>query len=525
LKEILNSIQAKSIDTYSISKIGIPSVVLMERAALAVAEAVTEKLEADHRKGMSEYPVLIACGTGNNGADGLAVARLLAQAGVYVDVCITDGESEGTEEYRTQKAIVERLTDRNKYLRCQHNPVNTYNYIVDALFGIGLNRSISGAYASLVKEINDSSAYVFAIDAPSGVNCSTGEVLGTAVIAHETITFGYNKTGMALEPGRSHAGKITVADIGFVTDGFDKYLAVGGNDKYIAYGLDDSDIANIPKRSSAVDKGKCGKVLIIAGSETMGGAAVLSAEAALRSGCGLVKVFTHENNRGTLLKNVVEAIPVTYTDNIDELMTLCNWADCIVVGPGLSTDERAKQIFAIIMEFVANENIAADHRYVIMDADALNLLARIHGEGKAEYRLGSNVIITPHVGEASRLLGTSIDVVKDDLIASAKRLAKEYGCTAVLKDAASVITDGERVFINTSGNPGMATAGSGDVLTGVLAGVVCAYRGDDIVYYAALASYIHGRAGVVAQEKLGIAGMKAMDIAENVPYVMKDVKF
>ena len=149
---------------------------------------------------------------------------------------------------------------------------------------------------------------------------------------------------MALEPGRSHAGRITVADIGFVKDGFERFLSLGGNDSNIVHSLEDCDVAGIPTRDRFVDKGKCGKVLVIAGSSSMGGAAVLAAEAALRSGCGLVKVYTHENNRETLLKNVVEAIPVTYNDNIDELPALCQWADCIIVGPGISTDDMAKSI-------------------------------------------------------------------------------------------------------------------------------------------------------------------------------------
>ncbi len=520
MKELLNSLQAKSIDTYSISNIGIPSVVLMERAALAVADRIIDRLKCDNRAGMPEYPVLIASGTGNNGADGLAVARILVQAGIHVDICVIDNESEGTNEYQIQKNILYRLKYRSPYLRWNYRPVDTYNYIVDALFGIGLNRDISGDYAALVKDINNSGAYVFSIDSPSGINCSTGEVLGIAVNADETITFGYEKTGMALEPGRSHAGRITVADIGFVKDGFERFLSLGGNDSNIVHSLEDCDVAGIPTRDRFVDKGKCGKVLVIAGSSSMGGAAVLAAEAALRSGCGLVKVYTHENNRETLLKNVVEAIPVTYNDNIDELPALCQWADCIIVGPGISTDDMAKSILGMIMEFIANEDIEDDNRYVIMDADALNLLARIHVDGKADYRLGKNVVITPHVGEASRLLSTSIDNIKSNLILSAKSLAKEYGCSVILKDAASVITDGEAVYINASGNAGMATAGSGDVLTGVLAGIMCMYRGSDIPFYAAMASYVHGRAGDKACEKLGTAGMKAMDIAESVPYVL-----
>lgn len=521
MKDLLNSLQAKAIDTYSISNIGVPSVVLMERAAMAASRRIADRLEHDKRTGEKAYPVLIVCGTGNNGADGLALARILVQAGIYVDVCMINEESEGTQEYRIQKDIIYRLKDRTEFLRCNYNKFDTYNYIVDAIFGIGLNRDISGAYASFVSDINNSGAYVFSIDIPSGVNATTGRIMGTAIRADETVTFGYNKTGMALEPGRSYSGVIHVEDIGFITDGFEHFISLGCNDSDIVSVIEDDDILSLPARSRGVDKGKCGKVLVIAGSEKMGGAAVLAAEAALRTGCGLVKVYTHENNRGTLLKNVVEAIPVIYKDNIDELLELCGWADCIIIGPGISTDDTAKSLMAMIMEFISNTDIERDNRYVVMDADALNLLAKLRNDGKAEYKLGRNVIITPHVGEAARLLCTSADSIKDNLLFSAKELAKEYGCTALLKDAASVITDGKKTYINSSGNPGMATAGSGDVLTGVLAGVLCMYRGADIPLYAATASYIHGKAGDAACEKLGTAGMKAMDIAEAVPYVIK----
>lgn len=531
MKKLLNSIQAKSVDSYSINNIGIPSVVLMERAALAVADRVKVKLQADTgMRSLKDNAVLIVCGTGNNGADGLAAGRLLAQAGVYVDMYMAGGDSEGTVEYRTQKDIIGRLTDRMTNLRSNCRPIGTYNYIIDALFGIGLNRGITGDYVRLIREINESRAYVFAVDAPSGIDCSTGDVHGVAIEADETITFGYNKCGLALEPGRSYAGRIHVADIGFVKEGLGHFLALRGNEADIIETMEDADIASLPVRSNAADKGKCGKVLIIAGSKDMCGAAVLSAEAALRSGCGLVKVFTHEANRASLVKNVVEAIPVTYdsvTDGfiggkpvIDELAGLCRWADCIIVGPGLSKDDNARAIMALIMEYIANTDLAEDNRYVIMDADALNLVAGLRADGVADYRLGSHVVITPHVGEAARLLNTTIPNIKADLVMSAKALAREYGCTALLKDAVSVITDGKDTYINSSGNPGMATAGSGDVLTGVLAGVMCMYRGGDIARYAALGAHIHGRAGDMAMQRLGVAGMKAFDIAEAVPAVL-----
>ena len=522
--ELLNSIQTKSVDTYSINNIGVPSVVLMERAALAVADRVIDKVKGDVKPELRKNnPVLVVCGTGNNGADGLAVARILAQEKIYTDVFIIDDEKEGTEEYRIQKSIVKRLTDRTPCLRCNYKPLDSYNYIVDAIFGVGLNRDVTGINAQVIGEINKSGAYVFSVDAPSGINCTTGRIQGAAVKAAETITFGYNKTGLALEPGRSHAGHVTVADIGFIKEGFERFLSVGGSDSHIVYEIDDDDLRNLPRRNPGADKGKCGKVLIVAGSRTMGGAAVLSAEAALRSGCGLVKVFTHENNRDTLLKNVVESIPVTYNDNVEELADLCQWADCIIAGPGLSTDDNAKAIMGIILDYIANKDIVSENRYVVMDADGLNLLARLHAERSADYRLNSNVIITPHVGEAARLLNTSIDDVKENLVFSAVSLAKEYGCTALLKDAASVITDGSSTYINSSGNPGMATAGSGDVLTGIVAGTICMFKDNNTAYYAALASYIHGKAGDKAKDIYGVTGMKAWDIAEAVSYVLKDI--
>lgn len=544
---LLNSKQMKSVDEYSINGIGIPSLVLMERAALAVRDKIMSMSDTASYVSAHSLRVLCICGRGNNGADGLAVARLLSQEGYDVEIMLAGGDKEGTSEYGTQRRIVKNmgLVHRNSV------HMEEYDYIVDAIFGIGLSRDVAGVYRDIIENINlakDAAPYikVVSVDIPSGISADNGKVMGVAVKADETVTFGYNKLGMAMFPGAEYAGNVTVADIGFADS---KFADGKWNGEIAVYTYTAEDVKNIPTRRADVDKGKCGKILIVAGSKNMGGAACMSAGAAYRSGAGLVRVYTHANNRDVLLGCVPEAIPVVYSDNYTDedekaLRDSCQWADCIVVGPGLSCDDTARRILKIVLD-------NADKSAVVMDADALNITAsdtgfrelakkcagrRVHycssvqpgssvkPDGSAQcsgtQQDCGGIIITPHVGEMSRLLGTDIASIKEKPIESAVALAKELSVICVLKDARTVVTDGERIYINTTGNSGMATAGSGDVLTGIMAGILQAGFG---TYFdaAAMAVNVHGISGDLCRRKLGAYGMKAWDIIEQLPEVYK----
>lgn len=537
MKWLLNSRQMKGVDEYSINNIGIPSLVLMERAALAVKDRIVSMSCTACCASDRNLRVLCVCGRGNNGADGLAAARLLSQAGFDAEIMLAGGDKEGTSEYETQRRIVKNmgLVHRNSV------HMEEYDYIVDAIFGIGLSRDVAGVYRDIIENINQAKEAaphikVVSVDIPSGISADNGKVMGTAVKADETVTFGYNKLGMVMFPGAEYAGNVTVADIGFAKkysyeeDSCEKYGA-----ETAAYTYTAEDVKNIPKRRDDVDKGKCGKILIAAGSKNMGGAACMSAGAAYRSGAGLVRVYTHSANRDVLLGAVPEAIPLVYSDiytDEDEkvLKASCQWADCIVAGPGLSCDDTACRILRIVLE-------NAEGKIVIMDADALNIVAadkEFRGLVKdfakrrikdcAKNQDGTKdcgcIIVTPHVGEMSRLLEMDISSIKESPVESAAALANELSVICVLKDARTVVTDGKHIYINTTGNSGMATAGSGDVLTGIMAGLAAA--GFNTCFEAAaMAVNVHGVSGDMCRLRLGAYGMKAWDIIEQLPEVYR----
>ena len=296
MQYIADADEAKKIDGVSIYKIGIPSFVLMERASLSVAECVCTfaKKEIDR--------ILVVCGMGNNGGDGAACGRILAEAGFEVEILLLGQEEKASEEMKQQLFIARNLSV----------PVITtakpseYTVIVDAVFGIGLSRDITGNYADWIQKINQAEAIVVAVDIPSGIDASSGKVLGTAVKADYTVTFGVNKRGLVLFPGMQYAGNVIVADIGFPKKAIEEVMP-----KAVSYEKEDI-LSLFPKRIPRSNKGSYGKTLVIAGSEQMSGAAFFAAAAAYRMGSGLVKIVTHENNRTMLQANLPEALLCTY---------------------------------------------------------------------------------------------------------------------------------------------------------------------------------------------------------------------
>ena len=505
----------------------------MERAALEVTERIMElQGERGSQGQVLRAKVVCVCGTGNNGADGLAVARQLYLKGYKVDVLCIGNEEKATEEYILQKNILMNIG------LCIRNNVqfSEYDYIVDAIFGIGLTREVQGKYADIINQINEakgntaeegekkipvtdsrliSKPIVVSVDIASGINSTNGKIMGCAVCADETVTFGFKKVGMILYPGRSYSGKITVADIGFVPFKQDDEFGKA------AYTYSIKDLEKVPLRKADVNKGNSGKVLIIAGSESMGGAACLSAEAAYRSGCGLVRVFTHKDNRDILLNHVPEAIPVLYDESTDKeqlinnIIASCEWADCVVLGPGLSMSDTAKYIVKEALRYFWENDKEiykkAVQKTLIADADALNIISSDYELKELVKNVKSNIIITPHIGEMAKITGKSIADIKAASIQTATDTANELGVVCVLKDAATIVTNGEAVYINSTGNAGMATAGSGDVLTGIIAGMVCAGF-DNIITSAAMAVNVHGLAGDICKKEKGVYGMKAGDL-------------
>lgn len=537
MRYVLDAASMKNVDSYSINTLGIPSVVLMERAALSVTEAIESRV-----KGNIHTDIICVCGRGNNGADGLAVARQLYLKGYNVDVYIINSHA-STKEFDIQLNIIKNLG-----IECINSPdFSKYGVIVDALFGNGLSRELAGEARIVVDTINKCSTsvrsqytqnsdnngnrLVVAVDIPSGISASTGVVMGSAVNADITVTFGFEKIGHILYPAASYCGKIIRKDIGFA-----QYPDMTRD----IFTYDYSDISDmLPLRKPDGNKGTFGKALVIAGSRLYGGAAVLSSRAAARIGAGLVRTLTHISNRTAVITGNMECIVDTYdTDeecgdfvkNTETLVDKCIcWADVVCIGPGLSMQESAVKL---VRSVSAKKNIKK-----LYDADALNIIAQYKIEldgsnddvdyeaggnsGNASYKddmSDKNVVVTPHIGEMSRLTGLDIAVIKNNPIDTARTYSREHNCVCVLKDVRTIVSDGERVYINMSGNDGMATGGSGDVLSGIITGLMA--QGLTTFEASALGVYIHGCAGDEAALSNGKYSMVAGDIIDNIKNVL-----
>ncbi len=506
--------EAEEIDRISIQDIGIPSMVLMERAAMAAASCIKSHCHGKER-------IVAICGTGNNGGDGVAAARLLWEEGFDVMISLIGDEKKASEDMKRQLSIAADLGIDV----CTGLPQGAYDRILDALFGIGLSREVTGVYADAVRWINEQDALRFAVDIPSGVNASTGEVMGVAVRADFTVTFGTNKRGLVLFPGCRYAGDVVISDIGFPRKAVEQASPR-------AYTLTRGKAAEwMPERGPRSNKGSFGKVLVVAGSREISGACYLCAAAAYRVGCGLVKVFTASENGLVIRTRLPEALVRTYDsspgqswatsrpDLIHSLEQEIQWADCIVIGPGLGTDEPS----GILLDTVLQER----NKPVVIDADGLNLLSErdpyftVREDGTRSFRLPGNIILTPHLREMARLVRMDLSVIQEGMtqqaLASFDRAAGSG--VLVLKDARTVVTDGGEIYINMTGNNALSTGGTGDVLSGMIAGLLA--QGLPLMQAAVLGVYFHGAAAdaYVAGEG-GRYSMMAGDILDMLPKVL-----
>lgn len=479
MRYLVTAEEMRRLDRYTIEEIGIPAAVLMERAALAVVERVRKYCAGHPEKDRTAF---VLAGMGNNGGDGLAVARLLAADGFFVSVRTVGDADRASDEWRRQRKILEKYP-----VDFGSGPEKEeYTILIDALFGVGLSREPEGSWAEAIGCFNRLRGRKFAVDLPSGVNSDTGAVCASCVRADETVTFGFCKRGLVFYPGCEAAGEVTVADIGIV--GPRLFSEAPG-----MYLLEDAPESLLPKREPDGNKGTFGKVLLIAGSVNMAGAAVLAARAAYRSGAGMVKVISPEENRVILQTAVPEALYGMENELEDALA----WADVVAAGPGIGRGEGAAALLARV--------IGASEKPLLIDADGLNLLAAKPGlrtllrERAAQ---GREVVLTPHVGELSRLLGVEIPKIKQEIWEYGGRLAMELQAVVVAKDARSCICkSGEAVCVNTNGNSGLATAGSGDVLAGLIIGLMA--QGTDAFRAACVGCRLHGFLAEKVSERYG----------------------
>jgi NAD(P)H-hydrate epimerase len=498
---ILTSDQMKSIDRRATERFGIPSIVLMENAALAVVDAIS-----DH------YPdcdrAAIFCGLGANGGDGFAIARHLEQRGVVPMVFIVGDRKKISGDAAANLAICERLglqlhdivDDDSLNEALVH--ASDADLVIDAIFGTGLNRAPEGLYAETIVSMMELGMPIVAVDLPSGANASSAETFEPRVHAALTVTFAAPKICHVFEPAAVSCGEVIVADISIPSAAIE--------DENITLALTTpSDVRpHFAPRLASTHKGTYGHVAIIAGSPGRSGAAVLAARGAIRSGAGLVTVATDAETAKLVNAGSIESM--TYSG--DDVIAFANGKDAVLIGPGLRDDEAG---YVRVRELVA-----AIERPLVIDASALNAFASRANEINPSRRPR---VLTPHPGELARLLRTTASEVNAHRIDAAREAARITGCVVVLKGFQSLIAEPDgHVNVNPTGNPGMATGGMGDVLGGMIAALLA--RGIDPFDATIAAVYVHGFTGDMLKDEMGDTGLAAGDLAERIPLAIKRLR-
>ncbi len=508
--KIATAQEIKNIDRRAIKDFGIPGPVLMENAAAAIMTEMENFFD-----GLTGTRVGIICGKGNNGGDGLTLARRLTIRGVPVTVALLAQFSDVAGEAKVNLSILRKMEVeivQNASPRSLGEIISWSDIIVDALLGVGLSSPLTGTYAKAVEMINRSGCPVVAVDIPTGINADTGAVMGTAVKADLTVTMALLKRGLVLYPGADHAGAVRVADIGIPAQAVDQEkIDVSLLDRGHAWGL-------IGPRHPDSHKGDFGHLMVVAGSLGKAGAAVMTARGGLRTGAGLVSVATPNSLVPIIQQQVFEAMCIPAAESIDgtigigaenELLQAAGKMTACAIGPGLSTHSETA--------ITVRNLIQALSVPMIIDADGLNCLA---GSLDLLKRASAPIIMTPHPGEMGRLMGISTSEVQKDRIGAASNFARKYGVTLVLKGAGTIVASPDgRIFINSTGNPGMATGGTGDVLTGMIGSLLA--QGHPATEAACLGVYLHGLAGDLAAKEKGEAGMIAGDLIEKIPEAIK----
>ncbi len=476
-QQLYTADQVRELDRVAIEDRGLDGYGLMQRAGRAAFTAMI------HRWPRSRA-VAVFCGSGNNGGDGYVIATLARRAGLSVRLHASgapksEAASKAMCDYTAGGGVVEKLTS---------TPISGADVLVDALLGTGLEREVSGSYADAIEAINEVSTPVLAIDMPSGLHSDNGRVMGTAVSADATVTFIGMKLGLFTGRGPARAGEVLFDDLGVPTDIYESVAASAHRLQPVPPML-----ATL-RRPRDAHKGERGRVLVIGGDLGMLGAIQLCGEAAYRGGAGLVRLITRPEHAVAANSRCPELL-VTATDSGAQLRRALVNADAVAIGPGLGQEDWGRSMLAAALEWRGP---------LVVDADALNLLA-------ADAVRRDNWVLTPHPGEAGRLLRLSGAAVQDDRVAAVRAIAERYGCTTVLKGAGSLVVGPDQgLWVCDRGNPGMAVGGMGDVLTGVVA----ALAGQDLSLPAAarLGVWLHATAADYAAADSGAGGMLASDL-------------
>ncbi len=518
---IVTSREMREFDRRAIEDIGIPGLILMENAGRGIVEAIKLKYGC-----VCEKKILIVCGKGNNGGDGFVVARHLYNMGANVVVILLGSPKNLKGDAETNYKIISRIISNNKsdkhLVFCTYKGLKQLqafekvDFIVDAIFGTGFNGKLEKNYEEVINWMNSIATPKISIDVPSGVNSDTGAVESVAVKSDLTVTMGLKKNGLLIGNSVNYINDLKVADISLP-----KYFYKDFH--FQTYEIEHSDIAqSLPKRSKTVHKYNVGKVLVIAGSTGYTGAAALASNSAMKAGAGAVVLATSESAYPILAKKLTEVMvhPLSSigsekipTESYQKLNKLIDWADVLIIGCGISLKAEAVELVNRILREV--------DKPLVLDADALTIISE--NLSILKKRKSKKVILTPHIGEFARLAKLSPPEIELNKLNIARSFSKEYKLTLVLKGAPTltVSSDGYS-FINSTGNPGMATAGSGDVLAGIVGGLWA--QGMDEVEAAYSGVFVHGLAGDFAKQKFGERSVLALDIQKNIPIALKIIE-
>jgi hydroxyethylthiazole kinase-like uncharacterized protein yjeF len=515
--KVLTAEQTRQLDKQC-ADLGLPTKVLMENAGRAVAAEVARTLGA-----VDKQAVLILIGPGNNGGDGLVAARYLHDRGAKVSLylCHQRPPDDGNMILVRERGITEIDAAQDEDLKRLNEILSSATVVIDALFGTGRSRPLTGIFSRVLDRIMSTKAdkpqlRIVAVDLPSGLDADTGAVDPSCLYADNTVTLAFLKVGLFNFPGAARAGRISVVDIGIP-----EHLAAGIETELIT---ERWARAALPKRPPDANKGSFGRVLVVAGSINYIGAAYLACSGATRAGAGLVTLATARSLLPILAAKLTEVtyLPLPESDNgtiaadaAEIIGPQFERYNVLLLGCGIG---QSPSVTELVSTIILSRQCALPS--LIIDADALNILAQIPHWWQ---RLSGDAILTPHPGEMARLTGLSVAEVQSDRVNIARRVAREWQKTIVLKGAYSVIASAKgEIKISPVAHPGLASAGTGDVLAGTIAGLVA--QGLSFFDAAALGVYLHGRAGEAAGDRLGDTGMIAGDLLPELPLIIKKIK-
>ncbi|HSB03864.1 MAG TPA: NAD(P)H-hydrate dehydratase [Thermodesulfobacteriota bacterium] len=513
--KVVTAEQMQQLDQKAIEAYGIPGIVLMENAGRGAAEVILQTFSNLHRNG-----VAIVAGKGNNGGDGFVIARYLLDRGIGVKVFLLAdpralrGDAETNHQiFLRMKGEVISIPSYTEYQKVKKD-LEKVDLLIDGIFGTGLDAEVRGYYREVIDHLNKLQKPVVAIDIPSGLDANTGKPLGTAIRATLTLTFGLPKVGLLIPPGTDYVGELKKIDISLP-----KRLIEG--EKIQTHLLEEEEIRkklSVPRRPNS-HKGDYGHLLVLAGSVGKTGAADMACEAALRMGAGLVTLGIPKSLNAImeikLTEVMTEPLPETSKQTLslrafNTIHRLCENKKAVVIGPGIGT---FKETQTLILKLIRTLN-----RPMILDADGLTALAT---QIKALPPVAGPIILTPHPGEMGRLTGLTSNQVMGDRLGISRKFSQSHQVYLVLKGYRTLIaTPQGEIFINPTGNPGMASGGTGDVLTGMIGGLIC--QGFDILPSLQMAVYLHGLAGDRVASEKGEKSLVATDLIEQIPAVLQE---